>query len=45
MVAGSGLLSSNCSNDDLTIDRTVPDDVVADPVHSIGGVQIQIADS
>lgn len=29
MVAGSGLLSSNCSNDDLTVDRTVPDDVVA----------------
>lgn len=24
MVAGSGLLSSNCSNDDLTVDRTVP---------------------
>ena len=28
MVAGSGLLSSNCSNDNLTVDRTVPDDDV-----------------
>ena len=28
MVTGSGLLLSNCSNDDLTVNRTVPDDDV-----------------